>query len=167
METLQQSSREYRLQCTQVVENERSILEQRYLSKCLETADRHVAGTWPKKKEQPWTSCTARATLERKELCVRTALVNMPNSDGGEHKAGLTYSCTSCYVSSHSWGYWLSCPVEGRVCCKHNIKPKKVISLIVCFVHHIFKLVLQTPFCPQLLHSSIGYVCKVSVSMGV
>lgn len=141
--------------------NERSVLEWRYLSKSLKTIDRHVAGTWPKEKEQPWTCCTAHATLERKDLCLRAVLVNMPSMDRGELRAGLTCSCRFCYLSSHSWRYWLLYPLEGRICCKHDVKPKQVISLTIFFVHHMFKLVLQTPFCPQLL------LYKVSVSMAL
>lgn len=76
METLEETVQEYRLQHTQVAENERSALEQGYLSKSIETTRK-----WPKEKKQPWTSHIAHATLERKELCVRAALVNVPSSD--------------------------------------------------------------------------------------
>lgn len=108
--------------------------------------------------EKATMNITAHDTLERKELCVRAALANVPSSDWGEHKGRLTYPCRFCYIPSHSWGYWLLYPVEGRVCCKHDVKPERAISLIVSFVYHIFKLVLQTPFCPQLWHSSICYI---------
>lgn len=81
METLQQTIQEYRMQYTQVAENERIVLEQGYLSKTLETTEEHVTGTWPKEKKQPGTSPTAHVTLERKELCVRAALVKAPGSD--------------------------------------------------------------------------------------
>lgn len=51
MGTQQQTIQEYRLQYTQVAENERGVLEQGYLSKSPETG--HVTETWPKEEKQP------------------------------------------------------------------------------------------------------------------
>lgn len=55
--------RECRLQYTQVGENERNVCELGYLSKSLDTIERHVAGTCPKEKRHPSTSAAPPPTM--------------------------------------------------------------------------------------------------------
>lgn len=95
--------------------------------------------------------------LVRGKNCVRAASVNTPSSDQGLKQAGLTCPCRSGYASRHSQGHWLLCPVEGLACCKHNMKPKQVIShSLLCMSHS------QIPL-PNSIWSSVCSVKSVSL----